>query len=301
MSTETLELNEEEKAIILEKREEEKANGLLQQKAYDKNVETQTKYAQKQLDGYVEENDKLIDAYEVYTAKLNEVAPNYKLVKEATEYSQHVSVQKLEYIDAEGKDIYLDSEGGYISSSEQQETIKTLTAKAFNCKIVYTGDAPEGVEYHVTVGLHYPRSSYSRRGEFKMRYNGTNISWEEGRKNLKVAKTVNTKILEAIQSFIRRQEYDALKAEQEKVEQALAETVAGELAERFPNAEQKEKYNYSNGVILEFPNGTSMLVSYSQPEGGEIKYTVREIKTPNTTDLDSVAEALASVTVTKED
>lgn len=297
MSTE-IQLTEEEKQEILAKREEKKAKGQLRQEAYDKNVADQIAYKQGKLDEAVARNKALADAYTNFHAELNAVNPNYKLVTEKVEFSEKVEVQKLEFIDDDGKDIWKDENGELLSSSTTKETIKTLTAKGVSSSIKYVGsEVPEDHSYRVGVDVTDNGGRYRTNLVYKMQYKGTNVDWTDGNRKYTRAKTVNEKIIQHVNWAIA-------KLEQEDATKVLNRMALAKAKAEYPNSavQIKEYYirrgeytKYMVQVVLDNGIIVNLYIYKDENASGGVRFEVKEIENKSKVDVNGLIGALAKI------
>jgi len=290
-----IKLTEDEKAQILAIRKEKKAKGQLRQEAYDKNIISQTEYKQKCIEKKVKENQALVNAYEKYYSQLLLVNPNYKLVTEDIEFSEIVKVQKLEYIDDEGNNIWKDSDGDFLNDSKTKEVITTLTAKGVTSIIKYVGsDVPKGCNYRVQIDVTDNGGRHRTNLVYKMQYKGTNVDYTDGNRKYTVAKTVNERIIQHV-------EWKKAEIEREIQQNSLKTRALAKAKSQYINSNViLSEYYIRNSnstydmLIVTLSNGIEVELTFSERDN-VIKFSIRDIRNKHSISADGLIGALAKI------
>lgn len=288
-------LTEDEKAEILAKRETERieaeklANA--RQFAYDENVKSARESAKNKIDKFKEKTKDKVALYERCLAKLLKVSPDYKLVKENFTYDEQVQVQKLEFIDEEGKDIWQNAKGDMISSWERQEYLKPLKAKGTRCSIKYIGKVPKGETYSISCEIQM-RGSYdfNKTPHDRMKISGDALSYSDGQKLLGNAKTVHEKLTEAVK-------WQFIYIQRELDKKDLNKLALAKAKESYPNsAVGVVEYNTKQFMVkVILNNGIEVHLHIHDDEKEGVRFSIKDVTNKSKVTPDALIGALAKI------
>lgn len=288
-----IELTEIEKELIIAKRLEDKANGRLRQNAYDAGVVDATKNAQLRFDRKLNSNKELGENYKKFFKQLSKINPNYELVETKYPIIENISVNKIEYIDEEGNRIWKDENGELIPISKTNENLKPIKGEGINYRINYIGsEVTKGSEFYIKVVSKDVGGRFNTEMVYYMQYHGPNVDWVDSHRNYKLVKTVNTRLLEHVNSEIAE-------TNRKKEAMDLFDLALNKATQKYINSRVEVINTYSRiggegkAVKVILANNIEIQLNAYRCEENGVRFTVKEINNFNEVSVDAFIGALA--------